>query len=139
MRGDRLLYVLEGDCQLINECVFCSESVTEDCVEPHRRYETGRRIDDFLKFVTNYYAACLTSLSATALELPGGALYTRHWVTIPECNKPVCIVKGSSWSEAENDCIFGAIANEGDTYDPQLDADLDYLIDSHCMPVFDAP
>jgi len=103
-----------------------------------QRHLYERQLRSFLSFVTNFYGPCLEDLSSDDLQFSGGKLYTKHWVTLPKCKKPVCLIRGSVWSEHTSNCELGE-QDTNDGYDPAANGannDPSWIVDSYCMPDF---
>mmetsp|Transcript_38714 Transcript_38714/g.89997 ORF Transcript_38714/g.89997 Transcript_38714/m.89997 type:complete len:293 (+) Transcript_38714:1219-2097(+) len=98
-----------------------------------QRYLYGRKISEFLTYVRGYYSPCLAKLQEDDLEFSGGLILTKHWVEIDECAKPACLVGVVSFNSS--DCVLHSFSN-GEAYDPVHNLDVDYLVDSYCIPTF---
>mmetsp|Transcript_32086 Transcript_32086/g.73820 ORF Transcript_32086/g.73820 Transcript_32086/m.73820 type:complete len:672 (-) Transcript_32086:188-2203(-) len=126
----RLKFLLTGD-----NCITTYN--TTSCVRPTRFYY-GRQIKLFQDYVTGFYAPCLTALSANSLEFDGGKIFTHHWLSLTECNKPTCMVYGSNIGGS--DCTLPAdleavkTSPSSTTYNPAVSNDLEYLTEAYCMP-----
>uniref|UniRef100_A0A6U5DG25 Bulb-type lectin domain-containing protein n=1 Tax=Corethron hystrix TaxID=216773 RepID=A0A6U5DG25_9STRA len=97
-----------------------------------QRFLYGREIERFMKYVQGYYTPCLNALTADDMEFSGGTLFTKHWIEIDECAKPLCLIRGTTFNSETGNCEFTAVHTEA--YDPTAAVDVPYAVGTFCQP-----
>uniref|UniRef100_A0A7S1G1Q9 Uncharacterized protein n=1 Tax=Corethron hystrix TaxID=216773 RepID=A0A7S1G1Q9_9STRA len=125
----------------------CAGRPANDCLNPtcttgpcHNRavrFLYGRKVTEFNSFINVFYGQCLLKLSEESLELDSGKIFTHHWLSITECNKPLCLLRGSTINGT--DCALSSdmqASIDSTVYDPKTEQDYEFLVQSFCMPEF---